>query len=89
MQKRILVIILLALIVAQSPLPAIAAGMDNVTCIETRDFFRPPEQSPTGASYHWNSNAETYLLIGQGMGEAMKELLTIKARKAEKLGMQR
>jgi len=75
MQKRILVIILLALIVAQSPLPAIAAGMDNVTCIETRDFFRPPEQSPTGASYHWNSNAETYFLIGDAMGRAMTNLM--------------
>jgi len=38
---------------------AVAAQMDNVTCVETRDFFRPREQSPTGASYHWNSNAET------------------------------
>ncbi len=54
---------------------AVAKRMDNVTCVETRDFFRSPEQSPTGASYHWNSNAETYFLIGDGMGRAMKELL--------------
>jgi arylsulfatase A-like enzyme len=54
---------------------AVAARMDNVTCVETRDFFRPPEQSPTGASYHWNSNAETYFLIGNAMGKAMTALL--------------
>ena len=61
----------------------------TVACVDTRDFYRPAEESPSRQGYHWNSNAETYLLIGQGMGEAMKELLTIKARKAEKLGMQR
>lgn len=54
---------------------AVGKKLDNVTCVQTRDFFRPPEQSPTGASYHWNSNAETYLLIGDGMARAMKDLL--------------
>jgi len=54
---------------------AVAAQMDNVTCVETRDFFRPREQSPTGASYHWNSNAETYFLIGDAMGRAMTNLM--------------
>ena len=53
----------------------VAASMSNATCVETRDFFRPREQSPTGASYHWNSNAETYFLIGDGMGRAMIGLL--------------
>ena len=46
----------------------------NVTCVETRDFFRPPELSPGRQGYHWNLNAETYFLIGNGMGEAMKKL---------------
>ena len=54
---------------------AVAKQMYNVTCVETRNFFRPPEESPTGASYHWNSNAETYFLIGDAMGKAMKGLL--------------
>ena len=49
--------------------------MNNATCVENRYFFRPREQSPTGASYHWNSNAETYFLIGDGMGRAMIGLL--------------
>ena len=54
---------------------AVAGKMKHVTCVPTRDFFRPREESPTGASYHWNSNAETYFLIGDAMGRAMKDLL--------------
>jgi len=46
----------------------------NVVCVETRDFFRPPELSPGRQGYHWNLNAETYFLIGDGMGQAMKKL---------------
>ena len=46
----------------------------TVTCVETRVFFRPPEVSPSGQGYHWNQNAETYFLIGNGMGEAMRKL---------------
>ena len=47
----------------------------TVACVETRDFFRPPELSPTRQGYHWNGNAETYFLIGDGMGKAMVEIL--------------
>ena len=47
----------------------------NVRYVETRGFFRPREESPTGFGYHWNCNAETYYLIGDGMGRAMVELL--------------
>jgi formylglycine-generating enzyme required for sulfatase activity len=47
----------------------------NVLYVETRWFFRPREVSPTGFGYHWNCNAETYYLIGEGMGKAMVELL--------------
>lgn len=46
----------------------------SVTCVETRDFFREAEVSPSKQGYHWNLNAETYFLIGNGMGEAMKKL---------------
>jgi len=46
-----------------------------VLYVETRGFFRPREVSPTGFGYHWNCNAETYYLIGDGMGKAMVELL--------------
>ena len=47
----------------------------NVLYVETRPFFRPREVSPHGFGYHWNGNAETYYLIGEGMGKAMVELL--------------
>ena len=43
--------------------------------VETRDFFRPREQSPGGQGYHWNNNAETYYLIGESMGNTMLKLL--------------
>jgi alpha-galactosidase len=46
----------------------------NVTFVGTKDFYRPAEESPSGQAYHWNSNAETYYLIGSAMGEAMKKL---------------
>ncbi len=48
---------------------------DNVRYIETRPFFRDRNISPHGFGYHWNGNAETYYLIGEGMGKAMVELL--------------
>lgn len=47
----------------------------NVAFVGTRNFWRPAEQSPGGQGYHWNSNAETYYLIGEAMGEAMKGVL--------------
>jgi alpha-galactosidase len=50
----------------------------NVAFVGTKTFWRPKEQSPSGQGYHWNSNAETYYLIGDAMGEAMKRLLGAK-----------
>ncbi len=46
----------------------------NVAFVGTKDFFRPKEQSPSGQAYHWNTNAETYYLIGEGMGKAIVRL---------------
>ena len=46
----------------------------NVDCVQTSGFFRPAEESPSRQGYHWNGNAETYYLIGEAMGEAMKKL---------------
>ena len=40
----------------------------TVAFVGTKDFYRPKEQSPSGQAYHWNNNAETYYLIGDGMG---------------------
>jgi len=47
----------------------------NVAVVDTRDFWRPVAESPSGQEYHWNSNAATYLDIGLASGEAMKELI--------------
>ncbi|MEP6673120.1 MAG: sialate O-acetylesterase [Chthoniobacter sp.] len=47
----------------------------NVAFVGTRAFWRGEEQSPSNQGYHWNTNAETYYLIGEAMGEAMKKLM--------------
>ncbi|HAT20638.1 MAG TPA: hypothetical protein DCS85_10825, partial [Verrucomicrobiales bacterium] len=43
--------------------------------VETRSFFRDGPVSPRPIRYHWCCNAESYWLIGEGMGRAMVELL--------------
>jgi alpha-galactosidase len=43
----------------------------NFAGVETRDFFRTREQSPSKQEFHWNRNWETLYLIGKGMGDAM------------------
>ncbi|MCX5656182.1 MAG: sialate O-acetylesterase [Planctomycetota bacterium] len=60
---------------AQNKAAQLEEFKDNVRYVETRGFFRPGEESPTNFGYHWNCNAETYYLIGEGMGKAMVELL--------------
>jgi len=52
----------------------------NVAFVGTKAFFRPKEESPVSQEFHWNRNAETYYLIGQGMGEAMLKLLPKSAK---------
>lgn len=47
----------------------------SVATVETRDFFRPAAESPSRQGYHWNSNAETYFLIGEALGNAMVQLI--------------
>lgn len=63
----------LGIMKAQAGAAALPEFNGTVTCVETRDFFRPPEESPSNQGYHWNGNAETYFLIGDAMGEAMKK----------------
>lgn len=48
----------------------------TVAGVETRDFQRSQEESPSGQGYHWMRNWETYYLIGKSMGEAMVGLVT-------------
>lgn len=47
----------------------------NVAGVETRDFQRSHEESPSKQDYHWMRNWETYYLIGKHMGDAMIALL--------------
>ncbi len=65
----------LSLMKAQAAVAERPEFKGNVAFVGTRAFWRPKEKSPTGQGYHWNSNAETYFLIGEAMAEAMKTLL--------------
>lgn len=47
----------------------------NVAGVETRDFARTTEQSPSRQGFHWNRNWESYYLIGDSMGKAMIKLI--------------
>ncbi|MAB90765.1 MAG: sialate O-acetylesterase [Planctomycetes bacterium] len=50
-----------------------------VAFVPTYAFRRPKEQSPNvGHGHHWFGNAESYLLIGRAMGDAMAKLLSSK-----------
>lgn len=69
----------LSLMKAQAAVAAQAEFQGNVAFVPTRSFWRPQDQSPTGQGYHWNTNAETYYLIGDAMGRAMLELAPKKA----------
>jgi len=65
----------LSLMRAQAAVADYEEFKGNVAFVGTKDFYRPPDLSPSKQSYHWNNNAETYFLIGHGMGEAMIELV--------------
>ena len=65
----------LSLMAAQAAVARRPEFEGTVAFVGTRAFYRPPEQSPSRQGYHWNSNAETYYLIGQGMGKAMLGLV--------------
>ena len=56
----------------------------NVATVDTRGFWRSRGDSPTGTGYHYNHNAETYVLTGDSLGRAMVEML---GGKAEKLAL--
>jgi alpha-galactosidase len=47
----------------------------NVKTVDTRGFWRTPERSPRNQGFHYNGNAETYMLVGEAMGRGMVELL--------------
>ena len=47
----------------------------NVKTVEIRDFWRAVEVSPRNQGYHYNRNAETYMLVGDALGRGMVKLL--------------
>jgi len=51
----------------------------KVASVDTRPFWRARADSPTGVGYHYNHNAETYILTGDALGRAMVEMLGGKA----------
>lgn len=66
----------LSLMQAQAAVAEYEEFRGNVAFVGTKGFYRPPEVSPSRQSYHWNSNAETYCLIGDAMAKAMIRLAT-------------
>jgi len=64
----------LSLMKAQAAVAQYPEFQGNVAFVGTRAFWRAQDQSPSGQGYHWNTNAETYWLIGQAMGQAMLQL---------------
>ncbi len=47
----------------------------TVRTVDTRPFWREPDDSPASQDYHYNRNAETYLLVGDALGRAMVDIL--------------
>jgi alpha-galactosidase len=47
----------------------------NVLTVETRGFWRDTSVSPSGQGYHYNRNAETYMLVGDALGRGMVKLM--------------
>ena len=64
-----------SLMAAQAAVAEQPEFVGNVAFVGTKAFYRPAEESPSGQAYHWNTNAETYYLIGEGMGKAMLHLM--------------
>ncbi len=46
----------------------------NVKTIDARPYWRDAADSPRNQDFHYNHNAETYMLVGDALGRAMVEL---------------
>ena len=47
----------------------------NVKTVEIREFWRDASISPRNQGFHYNQNAETYMLVGEALGRGMIDLL--------------
>jgi len=62
---------------AQAAVAARPEFQGNVRFVATHDFVRRPEDSPNPThGHHEFGNAETYLLVGDALGQAMVELIS-------------
>lgn len=66
----------LSLMKAQAAVARYPEFQGNVAFVGTKSFWRDKDVSPSGQAYHWNTNAETYYMIGEAMGIAIKALCT-------------
>ena len=64
----------LSLMKAQAAVAEYEEFKGNVAFVGTKAFWRAEDVSPSKQGYHWNTNAETYYRIGEGMGKAMTKL---------------
>jgi alpha-galactosidase len=71
----------LSLMKAQAAVAEYPEFKGTVAFVKTQAFWRDKDVSPSGQGYHWNTNAETYYLIGEAMGVAMKKLCEAKSAK--------
>lgn len=55
---------------------AVSGLLPNVASVDTRGYWRSTTESPGTQSFHYNWNAETYLLTGDACGRAMVGLLS-------------
>jgi alpha-galactosidase len=53
----------------------------NVASVDTRPFWRSVAISPKDEGYHYNRNAETYLLVGDGLAKNMIKLIEKTSKK--------
>ena len=47
----------------------------TVKSVDTLGYWRDVAESPVNQDYHYNRNAETYMLVGDALGRAMVELI--------------
>ena len=47
----------------------------NVLTVETRGFWKDASVSPRNQGFHYNGNAETYMLVGDALGRGMVKLM--------------
>jgi hypothetical protein len=47
----------------------------TVKTVDTVNYWRQLNESPGNQGFHYNNNAETYMLVGDAMGRAMLEML--------------